>query len=162
MRTTRILALGAMGLLALTACGTSSGSRAGSGSAYGAGSPSTTAGTSSGGGKATVAVVSSGGTRHLVGPNGHSLYLFTRDQGTTTACTGACASSWPPLVANGTPVAGPGVDGAALSTANGIRPDQVTYHGHLLYYFAGDRAPGDTNGVGIAYWYLVDPNGTAA
>jgi predicted lipoprotein with Yx(FWY)xxD motif len=45
--------------------------------------------------------------------------------------------------------------------ADGIVPDQITYHGHLLYYFVGDQAPGDINGVGIPDWYAVDPAGNA-
>ena len=40
---------------------------------------------------------------------------------------------------------------------------EVTYAGHPLYYFAGDMAPGDTNGEGVdhfgAEWYMVSPAG---
>ena len=96
----------------------------------------------------------------LVGPDGRTLYLFTRDKGTTTACTGTCADNWPPLVA-ADPTAGEGVDEGELGTAQGIEADQVTYHGHLLYYFAGDDGPGDANGVGIPDWFAVDPDGEA-
>jgi predicted lipoprotein with Yx(FWY)xxD motif len=98
---------------------------------------------------------------HLVDGDGRTLYLFERDQGTTTACAGGCADSWPPIIADGTPTAGDGVDASQLGTADGIAPDQITYHGHLLYYFAGDQAPGDTNGVGIPDWYAVAPDGEA-
>src|SRR4051794_34856941 len=45
----------------------------------------------------------------LVGSNGHTLYLFEKDQGTTSACVGACAQVWPALTATGTPAVGPGV-----------------------------------------------------
>jgi predicted lipoprotein with Yx(FWY)xxD motif len=98
---------------------------------------------------------------HLVDGDGHTLYLFDKDSGTTTACTGDCATNWPPLIADGTPSGGDGVDAALLSTADGIEPNQVTYNGHLLYFFAGDQAPGDTNGVGIPSWYALDPTGNA-
>ncbi len=37
----------------------------------------------------------------------------------------------------------------------------MTYNGHLLYYFANDAAPGDTNGVGLPNWFAVDPAGEA-
>jgi len=97
---------------------------------------------------------------HLVDSEGRTLYLFTRDQGTTTACSGGCADNWPPIVSDA-PTAGDGVDPAQLGTADGIEPNQITYHGHLLYYFAGDQAAGDTNGVGIPDWYAVDPVGDA-
>ena len=98
---------------------------------------------------------------HLVGPDGRTLYLFDKDQGTTTACTGGCVDNWPPLIAEGTPTAGEGVDEAELSTADGVEPDHVTYHGHLLYYFAGDEAPGDTNGTSVPSWFAVSPDGEA-
>jgi predicted lipoprotein with Yx(FWY)xxD motif len=97
---------------------------------------------------------------HLVGPDGHSLYLFEKDTGTTTACTGACATAWPAL-ASMSLSAGSGVDATKLSSANGQVPNQVVYNGHLLYYFAKDKAPGDLNGVGLPSWYAVSPAGTA-
>lgn len=98
---------------------------------------------------------------YLVDADGRTLYLFDKDQGTTTACTGACADNWPPIVADGTPTGGGGVDDSQLGTADGILPNQVTYHGHLLYYFAGDQAPGDANGIGLPSWFAVNPAGTA-
>ena len=97
---------------------------------------------------------------HLVDSEGRTLYLFTQDQGTTTACSGGCADNWPPI-ASDTPTAGDGIDAAQLATAAGLAPNQLTYHDHLLYYFAGDQAAGDTNGVGIPDWYAVDPAGNA-
>lgn len=155
MRTTRLLALLVPGVLALAACG-SSGSSSG---AYGA-STSTTATSTTATSSLAVSVASNGALgKYLVGGNGHTLYLFEKDQGTTSACTGGCASSWPPLVAEGTPTGGDGIDASALSTANGSAPNQVTYHGHLLYYFAGDQAPGDTNGTSVPSWYPVGPDG---
>ena len=97
---------------------------------------------------------------YLVDTDGRTLYLFTQDQGTTTACSGGCVDNWPPIVSD-TPTAGDGIDAAQLATADGIEPNQVTYHDHLLYYFAGDQAAGDANGVGIPDWYAVDPAGNA-
>ena len=98
---------------------------------------------------------------HLVDAEGRTLYLFAKDEGTTTACTGGCADNWPPIIADGEPTGGEGVDTALLGTADGIEPNQVTYNGHLLYYFAGDQAAGDTNGVGLPDWYAVDAAGDA-
>lgn len=98
---------------------------------------------------------------HLVDAEGRTLYLFAKDEGTTTACTGGCADNWPPIVADGAPTGGEGVDAGLLGTADGIEANQVTYNGHLLYYFAGDQAAGDTNGVGLPDWYAVDPAGDA-
>jgi len=76
-----------------------------------------------------------------------TLYTFDKDTtgATTSACTGACATAWPPLTATGTPTAGPGVPGT-LGTISG---SQVTWDGHPLYRWMGDKAPGDVTGDGI-------------
>jgi len=86
------------------------------------------------------------------------LYVFDKDQGTTSACTAGCLSAWPPFQATATPTAGGGVDTAKLGTSNG----QVTYAGHLLYYFSGDSAAGDMKGADIPNWHPIAPAGTAA
>jgi predicted lipoprotein with Yx(FWY)xxD motif len=126
----------------------------------GAGTTETTAAPA--GGEATVALGDVGDAgQALVGPDGHTLYLFEMDDGTTSACTEACADVWPALVADGEATAGDGVDQSLLGTADGQVPDQVTYNGHLLYSFSGDEAPGDVNGLQIPEWYPVDAEGNA-
>jgi predicted lipoprotein with Yx(FWY)xxD motif len=60
--------------------------------------------------------------------------------------------------------AGTGVTRGLLGTTKRTdRKTEVTYHGHPLYYYAGDSAPGATTGQGVnqfgAKWYLVRPNG---
>ncbi|HEY5173046.1 MAG TPA: hypothetical protein VIK54_15080 [Acidimicrobiia bacterium] len=94
-----------------------------------------------------------------VGPNGHTLYFRPADNGAKSTCTGACASAWPAIMASGPVTAGPAVNKAKLATADGQVPHQVTYFGHLLYYFSGDSAPGQTNGVGKPGWFLLGPVG---
>ena len=95
----------------------------------------------------------------LVDGQGRTLYLFEQDNGTTSACTGGCATAWPALTAAAQPTAGAGADGSLLGTANGQVPNQVTYGGHLLYTYSGDAASGDVKGVGIPGWYPVSPSG---
>ncbi len=92
----------------------------------------------------------------LADTSGRTVYMFEKDQGTMTACTGACASTWPALKANGTPTAGTGLDPSKIGSANG----QVTYAGHLLYFYAGDGKPGDTLGAGVPSWDAIAPTGT--
>ena len=94
----------------------------------------------------------------LVDGQGRTLYLFEKDNGTTSACTGACAPIWPAITA-ARPTAGTGADAAMLGTATGQVARQVTYGGHLLYTYSGDAAPGDVKGVGIPGWYPVNPSG---
>jgi hypothetical protein len=64
----------------------------------------------------------------------------------------------------GAPTAGSGATASDLATitrSDGTK--QVTYAGHPLYYFAGDKAAGQTNGEASngfgAPWYLVAPSG---
>ena len=102
----------------------------------------------------------------LVDGNGMALYAFmndTQDSG-TSACTGDCAVEWPPLLSQGSPAAGTGVDAALLGTIT--RDDgtlQVTYNGHPVYLFHEDMAAGDTNGQGVTdefgQWFLLSPAG---
>jgi predicted lipoprotein with Yx(FWY)xxD motif len=112
----------------------------------------------------TVDVRTSNGTTYLTDSSGRSLYLWVPDTTTTSMCSGACATYWPPLTTNAAPTAGPGVtpsDLGTISRSDGTK--QVTYAGHPLYYFAGDKAAGQTNGEGSngfgAPWYLVAPSG---
>ena len=65
---------------------------------------------------------------------------------------------WPVLSATPAVSVGSGVDAGKLGSAHG----QVTYNGHLLYYFSGDSAAGDMNGVDIEGWYPVTPAGGSA
>src|SRR5919112_1282409 len=46
--------------------------------------------------------------RVLVDSQGRTLYLFTKDSANTSACSGMCATFWPPLKAGGKPTAGRG------------------------------------------------------
>ena len=102
--------------------------------------------------------------------DGFSLYLFMKDtqNGDASTCTDAdgCATEWPPVLTDGDPIAGDGVDATLLGTIT--REDgstQVTYNGWPLYRFHEDTAAGDTNGQGLdefgGLWYLVSPTGEA-
>jgi predicted lipoprotein with Yx(FWY)xxD motif len=100
----------------------------------------------------------------LVDSRGRTLYLFKKDTGGKSACSGSCAANWPPLLATGRPTAGTGVKASKLATTR--RSDgktQVVYNGHPLYRFIGDGMPGNTNGEGLtafgARWFVVSPAG---
>jgi predicted lipoprotein with Yx(FWY)xxD motif len=98
----------------------------------------------------------------LVSSQGRTLYLFTKDSGTTSSCTGMCATFWPPLKASGQPKAGSGVNASLLGTTTGGTA-QATYNGHPLYTFAKDTKAGDVNGEGVTAfggsWFAVTPAG---
>ena len=100
----------------------------------------------------------------VVGPNGRTLYVFLKDTGPKSTCSGACAAEWPPLTTTGKLTTSGGVSSSALKAVR--RSDgkmQVTFNGHPLYYFSGDSAPGDAKGQGLntfgAKWYAVSPSG---
>ncbi len=100
----------------------------------------------------------------LVDGKGMTLYIFTKDSPGTSTCNGSCATAWPPLLTNGTPVAGQGVNASKFGMfkrADGTT--QVTYNGWPLYYYAKDQQPGDTTGDGVgSVWYLITPSGDKA
>jgi predicted lipoprotein with Yx(FWY)xxD motif len=116
------------------------------------------------GGKATVGVRTGSLGKYLVDSQGRTLYLFEKDTGTMSTCSGACASAWPPSTTSGHPTAGSGVNAALLgSTTRSDSSTQLTYDGHPLYRYAGDQSPGDTNGQDLTQfgggWYVVSPAG---
>src|SRR4051812_20726728 len=85
--------------------------------------------------------------RYLVDGHGRALYLFEKDRHGASSCYGACASVWPPLLAKGRVARGAGVSAAKLGTVarrGGGR--EVTYAGHPLYYYVGDRRAGQIKG----------------
>jgi predicted lipoprotein with Yx(FWY)xxD motif len=88
----------------------------------------------------------------LVDSEGHTLYAFSKDSGKSSACAGACAKAWPPLlVEHGEPEPSNGAGASRLGTitrADGTR--QATNAGHPLYSFTGDKQPGQANGNGSA------------
>jgi predicted lipoprotein with Yx(FWY)xxD motif len=102
--------------------------------------------------------------RILVDSRGHSLYLFAKDKNGKSACTGKCATFWPPLIAAGKPRAAGSARASLLGTTK--RSDgrlQVTYNHHPLYGFVKDTRKGQTNGEQVnafgAVWYAVSPAG---
>jgi predicted lipoprotein with Yx(FWY)xxD motif len=137
--------------LAVAACG--------GGGAATAATPKTSSGAS-----ATVGVANGSLGSILVDSTGRTLYLFKADVGGTSACSGACATVWPPLLATGAPTAGTGLAASKLATitrSGGKR--QVTYNGHPIYLYAGDKKAGDVNGQGVngfgAAWFALTPAG---
>jgi predicted lipoprotein with Yx(FWY)xxD motif len=105
---------------------------------------------------------------YVTDAEGRSVYLFEADaqgQGEAKAestCRDACAEAWPPLLSEGEPQAGEGLDAALIATIDrGDGQMQVTYNGWPLYYYVKDQNPGDATGHDIedfgAEWYLVTP-----
>jgi predicted lipoprotein with Yx(FWY)xxD motif len=99
----------------------------------------------------------------LKNAKGLTLYYFTPDTSTKIACTGGCASNWPPLLATtGTPTSNPALPGQ-LTVLNGPNGNQVVYNGHPLYTYSKDGDAGDAYGQGIGgKWFVATPDLAAA
>jgi len=158
-----IAAVGSLTIaLIAAACGSSAGS-AYSSAPYGSAAPASA--NINVAAKATkLGAASSSLGRIVVDGTGRTLYLFERDRNRRSACYGACAQYWPPLLSHGKPIARAGAKQPLVGTTrrrNGST--QVTYAGHPLYRYLGDTRPGQTNGAGLqdfgGGWDPISPSG---
>ena len=107
------------------------------------------------------ATVGTVGTLVVASSNGMTVYTFDKDVANsgTSACTGGCITKWPALTvaAGSTPTAASGITGK-LGTITRADDNtlQVTYNGKPLYFFSGDKAAGDSNGI-YTGWSAVKP-----
>ena len=90
-----------------------------------------------------------------------TVYTFSKDtpNSGSSACTGSCLATWPALTvpAGSTPTAANGAGGKiGTITRSDDGSLQVTYNGLPLYFFSGDHAKGDSNGV-YTDWAAVKP-----
>jgi predicted lipoprotein with Yx(FWY)xxD motif len=132
-----------------------------------AATPAMGTGTSSAGEReaaSTLTVRSSAFGRILFDSRGRALYAFTRDPRRRSECYGACAAAWPPYLARGRLRAGNSTERSLLRTtrrSNGTR--QVTYAGRPLYYYVGDRRPGEVRCQNVrefgGIWLVMRANG---
>jgi predicted lipoprotein with Yx(FWY)xxD motif len=123
---------------------------AGSGSASGA-----AAATAEGLKTATI-----GGVTVLTNAKGFTLYSFAPDTATKSACSGACATAWPPQAATATAKS----PYTTIKRSDGTT--QLVFSGHPLYTFTGDTSPGTASGNGVnafgGLWHEVPASGGAA
>jgi predicted lipoprotein with Yx(FWY)xxD motif len=152
-------------------------SSAGSSSSTGAAAPASPAASPAGGssssssssasasGGTVIETASSSAGTFLTNSSGRAVYLWVKDTGDTSNCSGACAGAWPPVTTTGAPTAAGSAKASDLGTitrSDGTK--QVTYDGHPLYYFSGDSGSGTASGQGSdgfgAKWWLVAPSGS--
>ncbi len=185
MRTRALLALLAAGTIGLAACGgdnsstSSTAAPAAQAATTAAATTAAPATTAAGGGlygdagSATTAAAAAGATtvtladsslgKILADAKGNTLYIFTKDTPGTSVCADACAKAWPPVIVTGTPTAAAGITATGWGTVT--RADgttQLALNGQPLYLYAGDAAPGATDGQGSnQVWWVVGADGTA-
>lgn len=100
----------------------------------------------------------------IVDGSGRAVYAFTTDALNNPTCYDACADTWLPMLAKGTPAGGIGIDtAAAATTPRRDGTNQVTYKGHPLYRYAGDKGGRDTGGQGLdlfgGEWHVLTKAG---
>jgi predicted lipoprotein with Yx(FWY)xxD motif len=95
-----------------------------------------------------------------------TLYFFTKDKGPESTCYGACAKAWPPYLTRGRLKARAVIPKQLGTTKRKDDTLQVTYFGHPLYYYSGDKGGAEYNGQGArafgGRWYTIHPNGQKA
>jgi predicted lipoprotein with Yx(FWY)xxD motif len=144
------------------ACGPFTSSSGSSGSGYGSAPSSKAAAPSSG--QATLKTAQSSAGTILANAGGYVLYYYSADKpgSGTSACTGSCATAWPPLtgtVKTPTGMTLPGPLGA-ITLAGGKK--QVTINGYPIYLYAGDHSPGQANGNGVGgKWHVIKIAGSS-
>jgi predicted lipoprotein with Yx(FWY)xxD motif len=151
---------GTAAAVALIAAGCSNGSGGSSGAAPAPPTPTASS--------ATVSAQPTSLGTIIVNNKGRTVYVFANDKSSASTCTGACAANWPfvpapaPLPAP-LPASLPGVTGKLGTTIRAGGARQLTIAGHPVYTFAGDSAPGQTNGQGVVLdgglWTVVSPAG---
>ena len=92
----------------------------------------------------------------LLDPAGRTLYTFDGDHPWgASSCYEGCAETWPAFVAK----IGAEVKGEFTVHTRTDGRMQWGWNGKPLYYFAGDRAPGDAEGDGLGgVWHAVRIN----
>ncbi len=88
-----------------------------------------------------------GGVRVLTNASGFTLYWFSPDTATRSACYGTCVAYWPPVT--GTPSLGPGVPGKLATIKRSDGTTQITYNGHPLYTYVLDTSAGQASGNNV-------------
>jgi predicted lipoprotein with Yx(FWY)xxD motif len=98
----------------------------------------------------------SDGTQYLTDANGMTLYYFTLDTDGQSACYGGCEKAWPVFDAKDMTVSSDlnAADFGTISRKDG--KNQTTFKGWPLYYWAGDKNPGDMTGEGFhGVWFIL-------
>jgi predicted lipoprotein with Yx(FWY)xxD motif len=74
---------------------------------------------------------------------GATLYTYSKDTPNTSNCTDQCAVTWPPYTAEAKSSSLPGKLGV-ITRSDGTL--QYSWNRMPLYYYSGDKKPGDTTG----------------
>ncbi len=93
----------------------------------------------------------------LVNGKGFALYYWSREMHGKVACTGSCATIWPPVLLAKGVNAPMHVAGVMGTFGVAMRPDgshQLTFDRHPLYTFQGDKTPTTILCDGVQGWHV--------
>lgn len=91
----------------------------------------------------------------LTGPNGMTLYTYASDRPGKSTCAGGCAQSWPPFQP-GPNDPTPKAPLSVITRDDGSK--QYAYESKPLYFFVGDKKPGDAKGHKLGgVWFTAQP-----
>ncbi len=149
-----VLPAAAAAAAALAACGSSSSTAAPASGGSSSAPASTTA--------VGLKTAKVGGVMVLTNSKGFTVYSFAPDTSTKSNCNGACATSWPPVKPSTTSAVK--APYSTIKRSNGAT--QLAFHGHPLYTFVGDTAPGQAKGNGVnafgGLWHEAPASGGTA
>lgn len=106
----------------------------------------------------------------LANAGGRTLYVLSAEAGGTLHCTGACMSTWPPLLVPSSATAasvtlGNGVQGTIGFVTRGAMK-QVTFNTYPVYTYTGDTGPSESCGESVTadggVWTLTTAGATTA
>jgi predicted lipoprotein with Yx(FWY)xxD motif len=153
-----VLLLGFAGIFALSACGSAAYGTSSTGGNTNTGTAGVNCSTSDAPICTKSVQVNGADTTVLSTANGLTLYYFMPDTATTIACTGSCATTWPPLMSSSAPSGNFGLTGT-VTAVTGANGSQLAYNGHPLYTYSADKAMADAKGEGVAgKWHVVTPD----
>ena len=97
--------------------------------------------------------------KYFTDTEGKTLYWFKKDSPGKSTCSGACLEKWPIYYRE--TVAAPkdikATDFGTITREDGKK--QTTFRGYPIYYWAGDKKAGETNGQGINnVWNVINPD----
>ncbi len=91
----------------------------------------------------------------LTDSKGMTLYTFSKDSGSKSACNGKCADNWPPLMVKAGEAGGDGYSKVKRDDGKMM----WAYKGKPLYTWVHDKKPGDVTGDGKlnGAWHAAKP-----
>jgi predicted lipoprotein with Yx(FWY)xxD motif len=101
----------------------------------------------------------------LASGSGLTLYYYSDDRpgNGKSACTGSCASAWPPLTGTAQAPSGVTLPGEIGSITRQGGVHQVTVNGYPVYTYADDKSPGQVSGNDVGgVWHVIKVSGGSA